>query len=143
MTRHSKYRSRRGGMSRMIGAFLLGMAASAAHAAASVPPPQSVTVRADRYTFDDWTSGDIDTVVATLRATRPDSVDLVACGPEAFRALLSAAARLSDLPLRLQVLSTTAPACASVASATAAAKNAGASGAAEAAVARYWMQVMP
>jgi hypothetical protein len=141
MTHHSKSRS--GGVARMIVALLAGLTAPVALAAASAPPPQIVTVRVDRYTFDDWTSGDIDAVATTLRATRPDSVELVACGPDAFRALLSAAARLNDLPLRLQVLSTTAPACSSVPSTAAGALSASASGAAEAAVAHYWLQVMP
>lgn len=144
MTRHSKSRS--GRTPRLIGALLLGLSASIAQAAASAPPPQSVTVRVDQYTFDDWSSADIEAVATTLRATRPYSVELVACGPEAFRALLSAAARLNDLPLQLQVLSSTAPACANVPSTAAAAPGASASaagGAGEAAVARYWLQVMP
>jgi hypothetical protein len=141
MARHSKSWS--GCTPRVMCALLWGLTASIAQAVTSAPPPQSVTVWVDHYTFDDWSSGDIDAVATTLRATRPDSVELVACGPEAFRALLSAAARLNDLPLQLQVLSSSAPACANVPATTAVAQRASASGVGEAAVARYWLQVMP
>jgi hypothetical protein len=123
-------------------AALLGTASGAACAIASAPPPQSVTVQVDRYIYDDWSSADVERLAITLRATRPDSVLLMACGAEAHRALLQAAQRLNDLPLQLQALPAGAPGCARDGG-FAAADQRGAARVEDAATARYWQQVMP
>ena len=115
-----------------------GSTALASHASLST---QSVTLRSDRFTFEEWTSADMDTLAATLRATQPSSVALYACGPDAHPALLAAAQRLSDLPLLLQVMPAADMHCGG-ASAAAAGGRSGAA-ADDAAVARYWQQVMP
>jgi hypothetical protein len=130
-------------MSRFIGSLFLGLAATAPHAAGSVPPAQSVTVRVDHFTYETWSSGDIDTLAATMRAARPAWVELVGCGPDSTWALQSVALRLSDLPLQLQALPLTAPACAGVSTTKSAVQGIETSSAEKVAVARYWKQVMP
>jgi hypothetical protein len=116
----------------------MALAALASHASLS---SQSVALRADRFTYEQWTSGDLQTLAATLRATQPSSVELYACGPDANPALLAAAQRLSDLPLLLQVMPAGDMHCGDVATAPASGPNRAAYD--DAAVARYWQQVMP
>jgi hypothetical protein len=115
-----------------------GSAALASHASLS---SQSVALRADRFTYEQWTSGDLETLAATLRATQPGSVELYACGPDAHPALLAAAHRLSDLPLLLQVMPTADLHCGTASAAAAVGRTPAAAD--DAAVARYWQQVMP
>lgn len=130
-------------MPRFIGSLFLGLAATASYAAGSVPPAQSVTVRVDHFTYETWSSGDIDTLAVTMRAARPAWVELVGCGPDSTWALQSVAHRLSDLPLQLQALPLTAPACAGAPTAKSLNQGIETSSAERVAVARYWQQVMP
>jgi len=137
-------KSDRAFMPRFIGALFIGLAAAtASYAAGSAPPAQSVTVRVDHFTYETWSSGDIDTLAATMRAARPAWVELVGCGPDAAWALQSVAQRLSDLPLQLQALPLTAPACAGASTAKNSNQGIETSSAERVAVARYWQQVMP
>ena len=132
-----------GTLPRIIGALLVGLTATAVSAGGSAPPEQSVTVRVDHFTYENWSSADLETLALTMRAARPAWVELVACGPDASWALQSVAQRLSDLPLQLQALPPTAPACAGVSTAKAASPGLETSSADKVAVARYWQQVMP
>jgi hypothetical protein len=141
MSRQMK--SDRASMARVIGVLFASLMATAAYAAGSAPPAQSVTVRVDHFTYETWSSGDIDTLAATMRAARPAWVELVGCGPDAAWALQSVAQRLSDLPLQLQALPLTAPACAGASTAKSSSQGIETSGAEKVAVARYWQQVMP
>ncbi len=128
---------------RIIGSLLVGLTATAVSAGGLAPPAQSVTVRVDHFIYEDWSSADLETLAQTMRAARPNWVQLVACGPDASWALQSVAQRLSDLPLQLQALPLTAPACAGTATPKAASPGIESSSADKVTVARYWQQVMP
>ncbi len=141
MSRQRK--SDRAFMPRFIGSLFVGLAVTAAYAAGLAAPAQSVTVRVDHFTYEAWSSGDIDTLAATMRAARPAWVELVGCGPDSTWALQSVAQRLSDLPLQLQALPLTAPACAGASTAKSLNQGIETSSAERVAVARYWQQVMP
>lgn len=95
------------------------------------------------FSFDGWTSVDLETLAATMRAIRPGEVELVACGSEATWALQAVAQRLNDLPLKLQTLPASAPACAGAPAFRAESQRIDMASADHAAVARYWAQVMP
>jgi hypothetical protein len=141
MSRQEK--SDRAFMPRFIGVLFLGLAATASYAAGSAPPAQSVMVRVDHFIYETWSSEDIDTLAATMRAARPAWVELVGCGPDSTWALQSVAHRLSDLPLQLQALPLTVPACAGASTAKSLKQGIETSSAERVAVARYWQQVMP
>jgi hypothetical protein len=103
---------------------------------------QSVTLRADRFTFESWTSDDFQALADTLRATHPGTVELYACGQDAYPPLLAAARTLSDLPLQLHAMPANAPVCAAGSNPSSVSARLGAV-IDEAAVARYWRQMMP
>ena len=140
MSRHTN--SGRAFMSRAIGSLFVSLTATAAGAAGSLPP-QSVTVRVDHFTYESWSSADIDTLAVTMRAARPAWVEVVACGPDAGWSLQTVAQRLSDLPLQLQALPLTAPACDGAPTAKAVSQGFEPSSTDKVAVVRYWQQVMP
>lgn len=128
-------------LSRAVAALIVALGATTALAAGS-GSAQLITLRVDHFTYESWSSRDIDTLALAMRAARPAWVELVACGADAGWALQTVAQRLSELPLQLQAVPASAPACAGDATA----KHAGdgyESTADKAAVARYWQQVMP
>jgi hypothetical protein len=128
-------------LARVAAGVALAVAASTAIASHASLSPQSVTLLADRFTFEEWTSGDLELLASTLRATQPSFVELYACGPDTYRTLLAAAHTLSDLPLVLQVMPRTDMHCSAAPAAPAATRSAAAPD--DTAVARYWQQVMP
>lgn len=128
-------------LARVAAGVALAVAASTAIASHASLAPQSVTLLADRFTFEEWTSGDLALLASTLRATQPSFVELHACGPDTYRTLLAAAHRLSDLPLVLQVMPTADMHCSAAPAAPAATRSDAAPD--DTAVARYWQQVMP
>lgn len=131
--------SRSARLSRAFGVLFVALNATAA---AGVEPAQSITVSVNHFTYESWSSRDVDTLAQMMQAARPTWVDVVACGQEAAWALQAVAQRLSELPLQLQVLPLSAPACAG----TAAEKQAmqgSESIADKGAVTRYWLQLLP
>jgi hypothetical protein len=131
----------RSALPRALGALSVALYATAA-LAAGPEPAQSITVRVDHFTYEGWSSRDIDTLALAMRAARPAWVELVACGADAGWALQTVAQRLSELPLQLQAVPASAPACTGDATAKHAIDGYE-STADKAAVARYWQQVMP
>jgi hypothetical protein len=127
---------------RTLAALLIGLSPTVA-GAAGPEPTQSVTVRVDQFTYEMWSSRDVDTLALTMRAARPNWVELVACGPDAGWSLQAMAQRLNDLPLQLKALPASAPACAGTAPSEGVAEGFAASSADRVAVAHYWQQVMP
>jgi len=126
---------------RALGALFIALGATTA-LAAGPGPAQSITVRVDHFTYESWSSRDVDTLAITMRAARPAWVELVACGQDAGWALQTVAQRLSELPLQLQ----TAPAGALACAGTSTEKHATGGfmpTADKGAVAHYWQQVMP
>jgi hypothetical protein len=128
-------------LARAIGALLVALSATAT-VAAGPEPAQSITVRVDHFTYESWSSRDVDTLALTMRAARPAWVELVACGADAGWALQTVAQRLSELPLQLQAVPLSAPACAGTATEKQTIQGFE-STADKGAVARYWQQVMP
>jgi len=116
-------------------------AATASYAAGSAPPAQSVTVRVDHFTYETWSSGDIDTPGATMRAARPLGGTR---GLRAGRCLGAAVGgtALSDLPLQLQALPLDSASCAGASTAKNSNQGIETSSAERVAVARYWQQVI-
>ncbi len=97
------------------------------------------------YTLGRSAFGDLDALADVVAAATPRSMELHACGPGSHRALLAAVHRFSHLPLTLRLSGADDAVCAAPSLAVRVGQQGspGPTGIDEAAVARYWRQVMP
>jgi hypothetical protein len=114
-------------------------------AAAQPIPALRIVVNEAHYVFDGKVFDDLDDLERAVGAAAPSSLTLDACGPGSARALKGAAHRFGRLPLRLDVPGTDAASCTATARAVHVAQRIGPGpwGIDDAAVAAYWMRVMP
>ena len=121
----------------------LGAAGTLVCAAATTPPPDTIVAHARHYTAGGRAYIDLDQLEAAVRATRPASVRIVSCEPEATRAWLAAVHRFDNMPMELDV-DASAPACGAAAvPVSSSAAGGGLAGIDDDVVSRYWERRMP
>jgi hypothetical protein len=122
---------------------LAGAAGTLVSAAATMTQDGTIAVHARHYAVGGRAYTDLDQLEATVKAMRPASVRIVACEPAATRAWLAAVQRFDSLPLQLEGVDASAPACgpASMPVGTSAAVSP--TGIDDKVVNRYWEQRMP
>ena len=125
----------------------LSLAGGAGASTQSWTPDVRVAVFADHYVLADRAIDDLDRLDDAVRAMRPRSVGIYACGAGSERAQRAAAHRFGHLSLELRVVEPGAPECRSPAPARAlpVGQRTGPRpyGIDDAAVDRWWHQMMP
>jgi hypothetical protein len=125
----------------------LSWAAGAGASAQSSTPDVRVAVFAEYYVLADRAIDDLDRLDEAVRAMRPRSVGLDACGAGSERAQRAAAHRFRQLSLELRVVEPGAPQCRSstLPRAVPVSQRSGPRpyGIDDAAVDRWWHQLMP
>jgi hypothetical protein len=119
---------------------LAAPAALASHAT-GVRQDSAVSVHDGYYVAGGQTYTTLDALEAAVRASRPATLLIVQCSPEATRSWLAAVPRFEDLPMHLDVSNGSSGACGAPA-ATVATKGPTALDL-EPAVAQYWSRRMP
>lgn len=118
-------------------------AASIAFGATHQGERGEISVYRQHYVTGGRSYADLDQLEAAVRATRPAFVRIVSCEPEAARAWLAAVPRFDSLPLQLDVIDASSPACRPAAMPAGASQAIGPTGIDGSAVAKYWEQRMP
>lgn len=128
------------------GALLSGFAAAAVQAGVEGASSRQVPVAvfAGHYALAGRRIEDLNRLEAQVATIRPRAMRLVVCEHGSTRALMAATHRFRQLPLHLRVAEVSDPACASIALVTARADDAPRPlGIDDAAVARYWQEIVP
>jgi len=105
---------------------------------------ERVMAHSSHYIVGGVAFDDLDALEAAVRAMKPKSLHMNACGGNAAQALQAATVRFRDLPLHLQVFDVSSPIC-NIAVARRASQSSALipTGIDESAVKRYWSEVTP
>ena len=124
---------------------LLGVLLASSASAQSSPGTVMITVLPDHYVLAGRVYNDLHRLEDAVRALRPKSMVLDACGPRETRAMVAAAHRFRDLPTRIRSLSLSQDAACSPPTLVSASlrTSGGPTGIDDRAVSEYWSGLRP